>query len=123
MGAVLAEPYAALRTGRHFWVLLPTTASGGNRYVVPAEHALILAPYFNIWCLDLDLCALQFEFTYKGDLAQGIPLLAHTQPSSGYKHPQQASCASTPNPLQELQGLPNLPFLSSWLELFSFPTG
>ena len=86
-----------------------------------AEHALRLAPYFNLWCLDFKLCTLSFGLTYKGNFELGSPLLLHIQPSSGYMHPQQASLASAPNPLQELQGLPNLPLLSSWLELFSFP--
>ena len=86
-----------------------------------AEHSHRLAPYFNIWCLDLKLCALSFYLTYKGNLALGILLLLHIQHSSGYMYPQQASFASAPNPLQELQGLPNWPCFSSWLELFSFP--
>ena len=98
----------------------PTPASGGSRYFLQAEHALILAPYFKPWYLDLLLCALSVELTYKGDLALGILLLLHIQPSSGYIHPQQASLASALNPLQELQGWLNLPLFSSWLELFSF---
>ena len=118
---VLAKPYAALRTATTFGCCYPTTASGGSRLFLQAEHALRLAPYFNIWCLDLKLCALSFSFTNKGNLALGIPMLLHIQPSRGYMHPKQASLASTPNPLQELQGLPNLPLFSSWLELFSFP--
>ena len=89
--------------------------------VLQVEYALRLAPYFNIWCLDLKLCALSFSLTYKGILLLGIPLLLHIQPSSNYIHPQQALLASAPNPLPELQGLPNLPLFNSWLELFSFP--
>ena len=121
MSTVLAKPYAALRTSNHSWVLLPHNSIRGQQIFLQAEHALRLAPYFNIWCLDWKLCALSFGLTYKGDLALGIPLLLHIQPSSSYMHPQQASLASAPNPLQELQGLPNLPLFSSWLELFSFP--
>ena len=123
MSTDLAKPYAALRPSNRSWVLLPHNSVRGQQILLAGRTRTQLAPYFKSWCLDLSLCALSFELTYKGDLALGIPLLLHIHPSSGYIHPQQASVASTPNPLQNLQGLPNLPLISSWLELFSFPAG
>ena len=90
MSTVLAKPEAALRMGKQSWVLSPHNMSGGNRFILQAEHARILAAYFNIWYLDFKLCALLFTMTYKGDFLLGSPLLLHTQHSSGYI-PQQAS--------------------------------
>ena len=96
MSTVLAKPYAALRMCNHSWVLLP---------------------HNSIWGQQIHLASI--TRTQIGTLLQYMVLgLKVMRPVIRFDI--QVSFASAPNPLQELQGLPNLPRLSSWLERFSF---
>ena len=56
MSTVLAKPYEALRMSNLSWVLLPHNSIRGQQ--IHLAHALRLAPYVNLWCLDLKLGAL-----------------------------------------------------------------
>ena len=132
MSTDLAKPYAVLRPSNLSWVLLPHNSVRGQQIRLAGRTRTQTGTLLQYMVLGFYRFApCHSGLTYKGDLALGIPLLLHIHPSSGYIHPQQASVASTPNPLQNLQGLPNLPLFkllvgafqfSCWLALPETPT-